>query len=376
VFALNPVVSGLSQPIFAFLTDRWNTRIFGPLGLLVGGVAISAVGWVRSYEALIALQVVGMIGVGVYHPVGSAVAGRLGRDALSGSPRRARSMGLSVFFAGGMLGGVVGPPLASAIAGIGPHGMEWLLVLAIPAIVGSAAMWAATQRVAHRSDRLILSAPAHGSPAPLANVGARWATVWLLYCTNSLRFMNNTGLYYLFTAWAAARNHDAAAASHSAAWLLAATSLGMGIVGIVVGWVSPAGKEKRLLVVTGFIGAPLGAVMPWLDWQAMLVVATLASMCQFAAIPLSIGLAQRLLPHATGFTGSLLMGCGWAVAAVAPLGLSRLLNPERFVGLKGATGLTGLELGFAAMGGCLLLSGLLSLLLPRRLLEESARHEH
>lgn len=387
-FAISPIISGLSQPMFSWISDRYNTRLLGPLGLCVGAISICSVGFATEFWQLIVLQIIGMTGVGVYHPIGSAVAGRLSRGAMSrfGSARRARGIGLSVFFTGGMIGGFTGPFIASSINASPAMGMEWLLIIAAPALLVGWAMWVAIRRVPHRAIKPAIDAHPETAAASVADTRRRWRTVWLLLAINSCRFTANVGLYFLFTKWAMLQiaggdafrvlsEAEGDEASLLSARLIGASTLGMAAAGLLAGWVIPAGKEKLPFVVVSLLMAPLVAIMPWVGWWPMLGCAFFAALGYFMPVPPAIGLAQRLLPHATGFTGSILMGCGWAISAMGPLGLGWLIADGHALWLRDSMGFSGIQLGFLGASLLLVSAGLLSLLLPNDLLESTAHHE-
>ncbi len=76
VWVATPVFSGLFQPLFAWLGDRYDTRLAGPAGLAVAAVCIGSIGFAQNFWQLLALQIVGVIGVGMYHPAAAAVRPR------------------------------------------------------------------------------------------------------------------------------------------------------------------------------------------------------------------------------------------------------------------------------------------------------------
>ncbi|MCB9837772.1 MAG: MFS transporter [Phycisphaeraceae bacterium] len=387
-FAISPIISGLSQPLLSWISDKYNTRILGPLGLIVAALSICSIGFAQEFWHLIALQVIGMTGVGVYHPVGSAVAGRLSRAAMSrfGSARRARGIGLSIFFTGGMIGGFTGPFIASSINASPRLGMPWLLLVAAPAVLVGWAMWIAIRRVPHRSGRPVVEDHPEAAAAGAADLRRRWRAVWLLLAINSCRFTANVGLYFLFTKWAMLQivgggalrtltQAEGDAASVLSSRLVSASTLGMTAAGLLAGWVIPAGREKKPFLWISLASAPFIALMPWVGWWPMLCCAFVAALGFFMPVPPAIGLAQRLLPHATGFTGSILMGCGWAISSLGPLGLGWLIARDHAMWLRQALGMNGIELGFGAVSLLLVAAGVLSLLLPNELLEATAHHE-
>ena len=364
IISLNGIVSGLSQPVFAWLGDRRNTRLFGALGLAAGALAISSIGWATNYWQLVALQIVGMAGVGIFHPVSSALAGRLGAGALSRtvSGKSARGMGLAIFFAAGVGGGgFVGPIVATRINATGPDGMEFLSLMAIPGLVMAVWLWIATRHVPHRDSSA--TSRADGALSAVATERARWAAVALLFVSNTLRFTTNLGLFYLYKRWAEGQlGGDATAAGvaslHGEA--LAASQIGMGLSAILLGRHLAHGHERRAMIITGLATAPMIALMPFLDGWMFLLAAMLAAFGFFGVIPTSLALAQRLLPHATGMTGSILMGCGWAISSTGPILGERVANAW------------GLPAAFFALALLMTLAGGVSSLISRRLIRAAA----
>ena len=360
IIALGPIVSGICQPLFAWLGDKLNTRLFGPLGLAIGAVAISSIGFAQSLSQLLILQTVGLIGVGVYHPISSAVAGKLGKDALAGVRfvHTPRTTGLSIFFLAGMLGGTFGPLIASAI-NRGTGDMRWLATMMIPGLLMAWILWRSVRRVEHKHARPPVPEH-HDGTAAHADLARRRRGVAALFASNTLRFVANVGCYFLFTAWAREHFADADLASKKASLLVAATTLGMATATIIAGF-QRSGRERRLLALTGFVAAPAVALIPFVPLPGMMLAAFVASSIYFIGIPSGISLSHRFLPHATGMTGSLLMGVGWVVSSSGPIVGEAIYD----------TGPHGLELAFAFMALMLVLSGVAGLLLSPQLIRDT-----
>lgn len=362
IFALNPIFSGLAQPVLAWLSDKLNSRALAPLGLLVGAVCLSCIGYAHSFSQLIALQMLGMAGTGTYHPIAAGLAGETGRHVFrdGGTRRSARAFALSIFFALGMVGGFLGPLSATRI---NAHlGIRMLPLMAIPGVLGALALWVGTRGVSHRAGRLAArpAATAHG---PASGDRARWAAVGVLFLSNSLLFITNIGLYYLYKRWADANIVGTPeVVSSRVGDLIASSQLGMAVGGLALGFLIRPGRERRALLINVLLTAPVILLMPRLPFGGLLAASFVASIGYFSVIPAFLALAQRLLPHATGLVGSLLMGCGWAVSSSAPF-LGRWVS-ERF----------GLGWAFALFAGTMVAAGLLSLAVPGRLVRESATH--
>ncbi len=372
VISVNGIISGLSQPIFAWIGDKLNTRLFGALGLAIAAMAVSSIGFAQTYMQLLALQIIGMAGVGIFHPVSSALAGRLGRDTFHNvnSKRSARGVGLAIFFAAGVgAGGFFGPLIATRVSAqhvFDADGMKLLAFMAIPGLFAAGAMWMATRRVPHRTS-------ASGSRADeilsaVATEGQRWFAVAVLFVGNTLRFTVNLGLLYLFKRWAELRVNPATnpeamgdAVSNLHANVIAVGQVGMGLSALALGrWVGH-GHERRAMILTGLLAAPIIMIMPGLGVPGMLVASGLVAFGYFGVIPTSLSLAQRLLPHATGMTGGILMGSGWAISALGPIMAERITKEA------------GLQAAFFTFGGMLAMAGVVSLLISPRLIRAAAR---
>jgi FSR family fosmidomycin resistance protein-like MFS transporter len=365
--ALGSVSSGLIQPVVAWASDRLDTRWLGTIGFMAAVVSFSLLGHVNTYPQLLLVQLVGAAGIGAFHPVAAAAVGHL-----SG---RKRSLGVAVFFLGGMVGGTTGSlvsPLYVKHLGLGS--LAYLIGPGLAAVCVLA--WAIHSvghghRDAHRDHHAL----------PRRERRWRWISVWILYAGSVLRFTVNTALVQLIIEWT--QRHTLARAGavvmtrqlgQRAADLngpmQAAMQVGMGAAGIGAGFLLARGTERRALTVVPIVGAVAVAAFPFavltgsgsgapMVAVAMAFVLILISGIGFGGVvPVSISLAQRLLPHRTSLASGIMMGGAWSLAALGPPMAEAL---TRTVGLRGA---------FLVTAGFLLASGLLSLALPRWLMRK------
>lgn len=98
-------LSSVIQPIFGLLSDKHSKPWFIPLGVLLAGGGIAAVGFMHSYWAIFAAITVCGIGAALFHPEGARFANKV-----SGT---SKGVGLSIFSVGGNAGFVLGPLLAT-----------------------------------------------------------------------------------------------------------------------------------------------------------------------------------------------------------------------------------------------------------------------
>lgn len=378
VYMATPIFSGALQPIFARLTDKYDTRLCGPLGLVIGAVCVGSIGLAQNFWQLAVLQVIGVIGVGMYHPITTALAGQAGSrwSIKNGS---GRALAIAVFISGGMLGHAIGPVIGSWINDA--YGMTHLVWLIPPSLLIAIWLHVALRKTPHR----------HGHHAELragfddAESMRRWGVIGVLTLQNALRFTTNVGMFLLFNTWMESKIQDnpALAAKH-VGYLISAMTLGMGVAVLFAGRLSRKGRELAPLFWLSMIGAAfvatLGLVGDALVGDAeptaaalipMYACAALTSVGFFATFPIATSLAQRLQPGHTSLVTALMMGVGWSFSALhAPLGVlffggvnlneAASLPPER------------INNGFFGFAALLVVAGVLTLFIPRQMVRDAA----
>lgn len=367
ILAVGSVCSGLVQPLVAWLSDKLSTRWLGTLGLLLGAIATSLIGHAQSFEQLLVIQVLSSLGIGAFHPVAAAAVGQLS------APRR--SLGVSLFFLGGMAGGISGnlsaTPYAQAL------GITSFAYLIAPGVLFTILLWAAFHRVPHHH------AQARTTHAQLDELERRqrWRAVWVLYVGNVIRFTVNSALVYLVIDWtirltaerqgamwdtldAQARNAFGLQASGINGWLQASMQIGMGVMGLLAARIIRPGQEKGLIVWMPILGALPIFLVPWaqgafehegsrwLTVPIVFVLCVLAGVGFGGIVPVTISLAQRMLPHRTTLASGLMMGGAWFMAFLGPI-IGKYYT--QWFGPAGA---------WHAVGVMLLVAGVLSVVIP------------
>lgn len=413
VFMASPIFSGLGQPVFAWLTDKYDSRLAGPGGVALGALCIGSIGFAQNFWQLLALQIVGVIGTGMFHPVGTAVAGQAGTRVVSSKGPRSngRAVAIGLFIAAGMVGQSVGPIIATRTTEhFGMPALAWLIA---PTLIIACVLHAMIRRIPHRHQ----NHRAIGGSVPADEARLRRRTVGILTVQNCLRFTANVGMFVMFNVWAdsvirgsaaaqraaeaailkaQAAGLDAAAiveagnkaiatqGSHLAANLSASMTIGMGIGVFSAGRLFQPGGEHRPLLVMSMIGAaamaalgPVGALIArsgdfgFIAMLPMYLCAATAPVGFFATFPLATSLAQRLLPGHTSLVSSLMMGVGWAASSLATP-LAMLFFGGVTLSAAAALPATRINAGFYGFASLLVLAGLLSLALPRWLLGKVA----
>lgn len=361
LLGMGPISSGLSQPLTAWLSDRFDSRLLAPLGLLIAALCLTNIGWATNFGELLGLYFIGMIGVGMYHPIGASSMGHLSGQL--GAQRR--SLGISLFFVAGMIGGISGSVVASWMTAR-PGGFEMLRWTAIPGVLLGAALVVAIRRAPHRDHAQ------SAAPQLNAEMQARWWMIAVLYTSNAMRFTVNIALFYLYVRWAQALVVETGAATGEkeiaqvaapiSGQLIGCTMAGMAIGGVMAGSLVRAGRERLPMILVPMFIAPLIAMFPLVDRWGAYVLAVCAGVGFAAMIPVAIGLSQRLLPHRTSLASGLMMGGAWSVALLGPPFAEFMLTRSGY-------GMPGAFIGVAAL---LALSGGVCCLLNQQVLRDVA----
>ena len=118
-------LSSMIQPLFGLLSDRFSKPWFIPLGVLLAGCGLAAIGWMPGYWGIFAAIALSGVGAALFHPEGARFA-----NAVSGQNK---GTGMSLFSIGGNGGFVLGPLLATAC--LGAFGLPGTTIFAVLAVL-------------------------------------------------------------------------------------------------------------------------------------------------------------------------------------------------------------------------------------------------
>jgi FSR family fosmidomycin resistance protein-like MFS transporter len=305
VFALTAsVASALFQPLIGAQGDRSEAHWLMPVGLVLTGVGMGAVGFATSYPLTLLAVALCSAGVAVYHPEGA----RWARHASSSRV----TADMSVFSVGGGVGYALGPLVVAAA--LMPFGLHGTLVIALVPFAAAALVGVALRRFRER--------PA-GEPgqrlqtAPLASEWRPFACLVALFC---VACGVTTGLLTFVPLFLV----EARATSPGTANVMTSVLLGAAAAGTLLGGVAAQRLGRRfVLLVPQLLLVPAIALLPSLSYEAMIPLVILIGICMNANVSVALVLAQEYLPArmglATGLTIGLCSGVGGLI--VAALGL-------------------------------------------------------
>jgi MFS transporter, FSR family, fosmidomycin resistance protein len=294
------IASSLMQPVYGVISDRYLKRSMVVFGPLIAAVFLSCLGTADSLSGLMALVILGGVGVGMFHPQGAAM---VSRAASSDGVGRHQGMVMSVFSSAGTVGYALGPLLVAMA--VNRYGLEnsWYTV------IWGVAFWVVLFRYCPPLEH---QGRAEGAPALTDALRAAWVPLTLLYFAVVLR--------------------SAVAVSVQTYWPFALKDFGMtemeygsvlagflffgGVGGFFGGLLADRLGARRVSMVAMLVATPLllGAFSTQGTLSNVLLMA--GGTALNLPIPVSVVMAQRLVPGGASTVSALMMGFAWGAGAL------------------------------------------------------------
>ena len=218
-------------------------------GILLGGIGITLIGFAPGTTVVFLMYAVGMLGIGMFHPIAASTIGQLAGDR--------RGIAISWFFVFGMGGFFTGALLAPWLA-TGNGSLKHLAVMIIPGLLMAVVLQLWIGKINHK-------AVLHPTAAHSMRL-YDWRSIWILYLSSVFRFVVNMAIVYLLVRWmeqSVAANQPEWSAKQIADFSAplagranATMILGQGTGGLVAGALIARGREKWPLVLTPILFAP------------------------------------------------------------------------------------------------------------------------
>jgi FSR family fosmidomycin resistance protein-like MFS transporter len=287
--------SSVMQPVYGYLSDRLHSRLFAALGPAMAGIFISTLGWASGYAALLAMVVLGGVGIAAFHPQAAANA--------VGGVRRNRGRAMAVFSCSGSLGVAMGPLFFYALTRGGtlahtPWG-------ALPGLATTALLLALMPPLAGRAP--------HSAKFDWAPLRAVWKPMTVLYFLVVIRSVVQITFgqmlpLYLHTQ----RNYSLSTASLCLALYL----IGGAVGGMAGGTLADRFGGRRVIMISMLGSTPLLALFVFGHGALSVAGLLLGGAILLFTIPVNVVMAQDLVPTQAGTVSALMMGFGWGVAGL------------------------------------------------------------
>ncbi len=288
--------SSMMQPLYGYLSDRLHFRGFTVLAPAVAAVFISSLGLAPGYGTLLALVLLGGVGVAAFHPQGTA-------HASTTFPYR-RGLAMATFITSGTIGLASGPAFFSWVAGrFGLERTYWAAAPGIGMTLVLAALLPAPPRTHHTEHRF--------DWAPFRPV---WKPMVLLYFLVVIRSV----VQITFTQFLALYFHlDRGFSVRSASYVLSLFLVAGALGGFAGGNLADRFGGRRIVMISMIGSVPF--LSSFLLTRGALSLAGLfaGGLILFFTIPVNVTMAQELVPTQAGTVSALMMGFAWGMAGLA-----------------------------------------------------------
>ena len=293
--------ASVTQPLVGLITDRIPGRLLLPLGCGAAGIMVALTGFATGYSGLILLLALAGVGVAAFHPLGYRLASQH-----SGAQRGTAT---ALFSVGGLLGGAIGPLLATAL--VLRFDAPGTLGIAVPGILVIAGLiwWRVPRQQPVSLHRFGggLAAPLRARLAPMSLL----TLVVILRSAATVSLNTFIPLYYI----------DIVGASETTASRMLSLLLVSGAVGTLLGGqLSDRIGRLRVLAITLALMTP--ALLVFLNSQGI-VAATALSLTGFflvSSFAVTVVMAQDLWPENVGLASGMMVGFAFGVGGlVVPL---------------------------------------------------------
>ena len=288
--------SAVMQLFFGLLSDRIHSRLFVVLGLATAGVFLSSLGVAKGYPMLLAIALIGGMGVASFHPQSTSQA--------AAHAKSRRGLTVAIFIAAGMVGLSLGPIYFSTLAE--RVGLEQLPLAALPGlIIAGFLLW-------------MLPAPANGRTNGETSFEwepfrRHWKPLLLHYALVVLRSVVHLGLAQFLTVYL---YQDRGFTLQRASIWLAIFFVSSVVASLTGGSLADRIGGRRVVLISMIACFPFFALFlgttGWLSLAGLFV----GTLILLLTNPVMIVMAQALVPSQAGTASALVMGFGWGMAGI------------------------------------------------------------
>jgi len=287
--------SSLLQPVYGILSDKSGSRLFTVLAPAMAGIFISSLGLATGYPMLIAMVLLGGMGIASFHPQASA-------NATAGIAEN-KSRWMAVFISSGTFGMAFGPAFFTFLAG--HYGLEKTWLGAIPGVLVT--LFLATQF------QLAPVTRETSNHFDFDALKAKWRPLMILFLLVYVRSIVQMVFAQFLPLYL---NRERGFSVQSAALGLTLYLAFGGLGGFVGGNLADRFGGKRVILISMAGCLPFLALFFFTDGWLALASLALAGLLLLFTIPVNLVMGQRLVPTQAGTVSALMMGFAWGSAGL------------------------------------------------------------
>lgn len=298
VLTVQSITGSFLQPFIGLCLDRWGKTWWLAASVVYSAAMIALIGLFPNYWSLLVLFGLGGIGSSLLHPLGSVASTR--------SAGSQPGLAVSIYSTGGSLGYSLGPLVAMPLVHrFGFKGLTYLFPFSI--LFGLSFLMVRDDLPAQ------VSTPkrCHQELQNTNTKGAWWALI-LLNIISWLRAWAQTVFTAYYSYHFIHSGYEVTIAAPIISTFLLAGTVGTFAGGLLVD------RLGRRMVITGSL--VLGVVGLWLSLTPPGLLAwigiALMGAALHAMVPVSIVIAQELVPHRAGMAAGLMMGFSYGLGGL------------------------------------------------------------
>jgi FSR family fosmidomycin resistance protein-like MFS transporter len=291
--------SSVIQPIFGYISDRFRTGWFVPVGILWTTLAMGFLGWAPNY--VIALLLVGFAGLGTaaFHP-----RAMMAVYLASGEKR---GLGAAVFSTGGNLGFAMGPVVGSLLVlGLGLHATVGLVPVGIILFLAI---------FLYRGDFLHRQAPRKSPKDKVIDDGSA-AIPWVSLSAVCLIITLRSWVYMSAITYMPMFFQDQGMALKSGSLMLTVFLACGAAAGLYGGHLSDRIGRKAVIIGSALLYPVLAVLMLLAEGPWVWLLAGASGAALLASFSVTIVLTQELLPRYLGLASGLTLGLGFGTGGL------------------------------------------------------------
>lgn len=293
--SVTSITSSLIQPTFGYLSDRLSGKVFVIVGILASAIFMSTLGFASSYGLLLLLLVLGGLGVSSFHPQAAGLTGQL--------PERKKGFGMSVFLTGGSVGYATGPLIAVFVAS--RAGIDHLYATALPGILIALLV---IQYLPNQNLSQGKQANLSLSSEFLTNV----RSISLLEVIVVIRAIVNTS----FTTFLPLFLKNKGLSLEAMGAMISLYILAGAVGGIIGGYVADKIGRKSILLFSLIFPIPFLMFFTFAGNVLIPILLLLSGFIFLSSVPVTVIMAQELMPNNTSTVSALMMGFGWGLGGL------------------------------------------------------------
>jgi FSR family fosmidomycin resistance protein-like MFS transporter len=296
--ALN-LTSSVIQPVFGYISDRFSTGWFVPVGILWTAFAMGLLGWSANYPVAVLLVGLAGLGTAAFHP-----RAMMAVYFVSGSRL---GFGAALFSTGGNLGFALGPVIGSfLVLGFGLHATLGLLA---PGVLLCLIIFF------YRGDFLRREPAVKEKSSKDFNRALRnipWVSLIAVCLIVSLR----SWVYISFLTYLPMFFQTQGIELQTGSLMLTVYLVGGAVAGLYGGHLSDKVGRRRIIVVSMLIYPVLASLMILSKGGWIWLLAGASGAALLASFAVTIVVAQELMPQYLGLVSGLILGLGFGAGGL------------------------------------------------------------